>query len=222
MSGPRIALIHALPDSMEPAGRAFKELWPEAWTFNLLDDALARDQAASGGDEKMAMAINSRIIDLGRYAYAASANGILYTCSAFGRSIATAAKMLPVPVLRPNEAAIDAALDAGPRIALLATFEPTAGMMKAEVEAAAKARNLSPNVDSRLVPGALAALQSGDTAKHDALIAEAAAALPPCDVVVLAQFSMARAASAIAAVPGRPVVTTPGSAVLKLRKLLAA
>jgi hypothetical protein len=40
--------------------------------------------------------------------------------------------------------------------------------------------------------------------------------------VVLAQFSMARAASAIAAVPGRPVVTTPGSAVLKLRKLLAA
>lgn len=222
MSGPRIALIHALPDSVEPANRAFKELWPEAWTFNLLDDALARDQAASGGDEKMAMAINSRIIDLGRYAYAASAKGILYTCSAFGRSIVTAGKMLPIPVLRPNEAAIDAALEAGPRIALLATFEPTVGMMKAEVEAAAKARNLNPNIDSRLVPGALSALQAGDAAKHDTLIAEAAAALPPCDVVVLAQFSMARASAVIADVPGRPVITTPGSGVLKLRKLLGA
>lgn len=222
MSGPRIALIHALPDSVEPANRAFRELWPEAWTFNLLDDALARDQAASGDDEKMRMAINSRIIDLGRYAYAAGAKGILYTCSAFGRSIITAGKMLPIPVLRPNEAAVDAALDAGPRIALLATFEPTVGMMKAEVEAAAKTRNLAPSVDSRLVPGALAALQAGDAAKHDALIAEAAAALPPCDVVVLAQFSMARAAAAIADVPGRPVITTPGSGVLKLRKLLAA
>lgn len=222
MTGPRIALIHALPDSVEPAGRAFRELWPEAWTFNVLDDALARDQAANNGDEKMTMAINSRIIDLGRYAYAAGAKGILYTCSAFGRSITTAGKMLPLPVLRPNEAAIDAALDAGLRITLLSTFEPTVGLMKAEVEAAAKARNLTPEIDSRLVPGALKALQSGDGATHDRLIAEAAAELPPCDVVVLSQFSMARAAASIADVPGRPVITTPGSAVHKLRKLIAA
>jgi len=219
MTGPRIALIHALPDSVEPANTAFKRDWPEAWVFNVLDDALARDQATAGDDQKTAMVINSRIIDLGRYAYASGAKGILYTCSAFGRSITTAGKLIPCPVLRPNEAAVDAALDAGPRIALLATFEPTVGMMKAEVETAAKARNLSPNVDSRLVPGALAALQSGDGATHDRLIAEAAAALPEVDAVVLAQFSMTRAASSI---KGRNVITTPGSAIARLRRILGA
>jgi len=219
MAGPRIALIHALPDSVEPANKAFDELWPEAWKFNLLDDALARDLAAAGG--KITMEINSRIIDLSRYAMATGANGILYTCSAFGQSIKAAALLSPIPILRPNEAAVDAALDAGPRIALLATFEPTVGMMKAEVEQRAKERNLTPTIEARHVPGALAALQSGNAAEHDRLIAEAAAALPPVDSIVLAQFSMTRAAKAIAEVPGRVVITTPGSGIEKLKRLLA-
>ena len=72
MAAPRIALIHALPDSVEPANTAFAELWPEAFRFNLLDDALARDLAAAGAID---MQINSRIIDLSRYALAAGANG---------------------------------------------------------------------------------------------------------------------------------------------------
>jgi Asp/Glu/hydantoin racemase len=220
MADLRIGLVHALPDSVEPARRAFAELWPEVDTFSVLDDALARDLATAGG--KTTMEINSRIIDLGRYAYSAGAKGILYSCSAFGQSIKAAAMLLPIPVLRPNEAAIDAAIDAGPRIAVLSTFETTATLIKAEIEAAAKARNLTPTVDSRTVPGALEALQSGRPEEHDALIARAAAELPPCDVLMLSQFSMARAAAAIAPVEGRPVMTTPGSGVQKLRRLLKA
>src|SRR5215472_18970973 len=215
---PRIALIHVLPDSVEPANAAFAELWPEAFRFNLLDDALARDLAAAGAID---MQINSRIIDLSRYALAAGANGILYTCSAFGQCIKAAGLLAPVPVLRPNEAAVDAALDAGPRIALLATFEPTVGMMKAEVEVRAKERNLAPSIEARHVPGALEALQAGRAEEHDALIAKAAAELPEVDSVVLAQFSMTRAARSIAAVAGRQVITTPGSAIKKLKGLLA-
>ncbi len=219
MAAPRIALIHALPDSVEPANTAFAELWPEAFRFNLLDDALARDLAAAGAID---MQINSRIIDLSRYALAAGANGILYTCSAFGQSIKAAALLAPVPVLRPNEAAVDAALDAGPRIALLATFLPTVGLMKAEVEQRAQERKLSPSIEARHVPGALEALQSGRADEHDALIAQAAAGLPAVDSVVLAQFSMTRAARAIQPVEGRRVITTPGSAIAKLKGLLAA
>ncbi len=219
MAQTRIALIHALPDSVEPANTAFAELWPEAFRFNLLDDSLARDLAAADG--KITMAINSRIIDLSRYAMAAGANGILYTCSAFGQSIKAAGLLAPIPILRPNEAAVDAALDAGPRIALLATFLPTVGMLKAEVESRAKERNLAPTIEARHVPGALEALQAGRADEHDALIAKAAAELPPVDSLVLAQFSMTRAARVIAPVEGRTMITTPGSGILKLKSLLA-
>jgi hypothetical protein len=46
-------------------------------------------------------------------------------------------------------------------------------------------------------------------------------ALRSCDVIALGQFSLARAAQAIAAATGRRVLTTPDSAVNKLRRLLA-
>ena len=59
----------------------------------------------------------------------------------------------------------------------------------------------------------------GDTATHDRLAAEAARARGDagCDVVALAQFSLARAAPAVARAVPLPVLTTPASAVRALR-----
>jgi hypothetical protein len=218
MPGPRIALIHALPESPEPANRAFAELWPEAARFNLMDDSLATDLAAAGN---ITPEITQRFVDLGRYAADTGARGILFTCSAFGLAIdACKAALNPIPVLKPNEAALEVALVAGPRIALVATFGPTIPSMTAELEAMAKARGIVPTIVTRVVDGALAALKAGAGDKHDRLIAQAAEGLPSVNALVLAQFSMARAAPKIAAVPGRTVVTTPASAVRKLKGLV--
>jgi hypothetical protein len=218
MPGPRIALIHALPESPEPANRAFAELWPEAARFNLMDDSLAPDLAAS---RSITPAITQRFLDLGHYAARTGARGILFTCSAFGVAIdACKAALEPIPVLKPNEAALEAALDAGPRIALLATFAPTIVSMTTELETMARVRGLAPTIMTRVVDGALAALKAGDGGTHDRLIAQAAAELASVDALVLTQFSMARATPAIAPVPGRTILTTPASAVLKLRGLV--
>jgi Asp/Glu/hydantoin racemase len=217
MPGPRVALIHALPESPEPANRAFAALWPEAARFNLMDDSLAPDLAAAGA---ITPAITRRFLDLAHYAAGTGARGILFTCSAFGASIDACKTAMKVPVLKPNEAALEAALRTGPRIALLATFGPTIPSMTAELEAMAKAKGIVPTILTRVVDGALAALKDGDGAEHDRLIAAAAADLTKVDALVLAQFSMARAAAGIAPVPGRTVITTPESAVLKLRELV--
>jgi Asp/Glu/Hydantoin racemase len=218
MPGPRIALIHALPESVEPANRAFAELWPEAARFNLMDDSLAPDLAAAGA---ITPAISRRFLDLAQYAARTGARGILFTCSAFGTAIeACKTALAPIPVLKPNEAALEAALDAGPRIALMATFAPTIASMTTEVDTMARERGMAPTIMTRVVDGALAALKSGAGAEHDALIARAAADIPAVDAMVLAQFSMARAAGMIAQVKGRKVLTTAASAVVKLRGLV--
>ena len=72
----------------------------------------------------------------------------------------------------------------------------------------------------KLAEGALAAMDAGDVATHDRLAAEAARDLKGCDVIALAQFSLARAAPGVEAATGLPVFTTPDSAVRKLRRLL--
>jgi hypothetical protein len=217
----RIALIHALRHSPPPIEAAFARAWPEAVLMNLLDDSLSADLARAGS---LTPAMTGRFLALSRYAAGTGADGILFTCSAFGPCIdAVAAERSPMPVLKPNEAMIDEAVAearrlAGPgrrpRIGLLATFQPTLETMPPEFPAEV-------TVVPQLAAGALAALDRGDVAEHDRLAAEAARALADCDVIALAQFSLARAAPLVEAATGRPVFTTPDSAVRKLRRLLA-
>jgi hypothetical protein len=70
------------------------------------------------------------------------------------------------------------------------------------------------------VAPALAALEQGDVDTHDRLIAEVSAQLMPCDALVLGQFSMATAARLIPAQAGCSVLTSPDSAVLRLKASL--
>jgi Asp/Glu/hydantoin racemase len=207
----RVALIHALRHSPPPIEAAFREIWPAAVLMNLLDDSLSADLSRDG---RLTEAMTQRFLTLGRYAAGTGAQGILFSCSAFGPCIeAVAAELAPIPVLKPNQAAIEEAAGLGRRIGLLATFPGTLASMPAE---------FPPEVE--LVPclaeGAMAALDAGDLATHDRLAAEASTALAGCDAIVLGQFSLARAAAAVAAATGRPVVTTPGSAVRRLKALM--
>jgi hypothetical protein len=84
----------------------------------------------------------------------------------------------------------------------------------------AKAQSKNITLESACVPEAMAALTAGDAARHDRLIAEAAPRLAHCDVVMLAQFSMARARSAVQQTIGNQVLTSPDSAVAKLKAVL--
>lgn len=213
----RIALIHALKVSIPPIEAAFAELWPEALLANLLDDSLAPDLARDGA---LKPAMTERFLSLARYAALCGADGILFTCSAFGPCIAACARELaPMPVLTPNEAMIEEAVAlAGPaaRIGLLATFAPTLATMPAEFLALAP----GVRVETCLSAASLTALQAGDGDGHDRAAADAAGAIAGCDVIALAQFSLARAAASVAAATGKTVLSTPDSAVRKMRRLL--
>ena len=215
----RIALIHALKHSIAPIEAAFSALWPEARLANLLDDSLSADLARDGA---LTPAMAARFLALARYAAESGADGILFTCSAFGPCIeACAAALAPLPVLKPNEAMIEEALAAGgqrARIGLMATFAPTLASMPPEFAAAAPDATLVPC----LAADALAALDRGDGEGHDRAAAAASGKLRDCDVIALAQYSLARAAPLVRAATGRQVLTTPDSAVRKLRRLLAA
>ena len=206
----RIALIHALRHSPPPIEAAFAELWPQATLMNLLDDSLSSDLARDG---EITPAMTQRFLDLAQYARRAGAEAILFSCSAFGPCIETVKRELaPMPVLKPNEAMIEEAQAFGGKVGLLASFAPTLVSMLPEFPAGL-------TVVPKLAEGALAALDRGDGPEHDRLAVQAAAELEECAVIALGQFSLARAAAAIAAATGRPVLTTPASAVRKLRTM---
>ena len=212
---PRIALIHALPHSIAPINEALGRDWPQASRMNLMDDSLSADLAAGGG---LNMAMHQRFQRLAQYAVDCGSHAILFTCSAFGPCIeAVARKHAPLPVLKPNEAMIADAAAMGLRVGLVATFPPTLDSMRPEFPADVE-------LECALAEGALAALNAGDTQRHDALVSQAALELAGrgCGVIALAQFSMARSRSQVAAATGMPVLTTVDSAVIALKQRLGA
>lgn len=213
----RIALIHALTHSVPAIVAAFRRAWPDVNLANLLDDSLSADLARDG---TLTEAMTLRFLTLARYANTCGADAILFTCSAFGPCIdACVRDLAPLPVLKPNEAMIeDAVAIAGPRgrIGLLASFAPTLQSMPAEFTAVAPGITIVPCH----AVGALDALDRGDGNAHDRAAAQAAKALRDCDVVVLSQFSLARAAAAVAEATGKTVLTTPDSAIRKLQRIL--
>lgn len=225
---PRIALIHALAASVDPIQQALQAQWPEARRMNLLDDSLSADLAAhlaahvAASPGGLDAAMTGRFLALANYAVGTGADAILFTCSAFGPCIdAVKARYPGLPVLKPNEAMVEAAAawaaqaGGGARIGLLATFGPTLTSMPPEFPPAVV-------LDTELAEGALAALQAGDAAGHDRIAVEAARRLAGrgCGLIALAQFSLARSAPAIAAALGLPVLTTPDTAVQALRARL--
>src|SRR5262245_21723265 len=207
----RITLIHALKHSIAPIEAAFAQAWPDVRLMNLLDDSLSADLARDG---ELNDTMTERFLALGDYAATTGADAILFTCSAFGPCIEAVARAhAPMPVLKPNEAMIEQAVTMGRRIGLLSTFPPTLASMPPEFPA-------SVDIVPKLAEGALAALDRGDRATHDRLIVEASRDLRDCDVIALAQFSIAATAPLVTEATGKPVVTTPDSAVAKLKKLL--
>ncbi|TNF56359.1 MAG: arylsulfatase [Burkholderiales bacterium] len=216
MTARRIALIHALAHSVEPINDELARSWPDAVRMNLLDDSLSADLAQQGRGLDEAM--HQRFETLAAYAESTGAQGILFTCSAFGPCIeAVAARRPHMPVLKPNEAMVADVAAVEGLVGLIASFGPTLVSMPAEFPAHVQLR-------TALVEEAMKALNQADPHRHDALVTDAARRLAAegCRGIALAQFSMARAAPAVADATGLPVFTTPGSAVASLRRRLAA
>ncbi|HEY1940830.1 MAG TPA: aspartate/glutamate racemase family protein [Roseiarcus sp.] len=220
----RIALIHALEESVGPAREAFAQLWPEAFTYDLLDTSLAVDRAHAG---RLDGAMVARFHALAEYASAYAGKGgatagILFTCSAFGPAIDAVKNSAAIPVIRPNEAAFESALEAGDRIGLVVSFEPSRASLERELRDMAGARHREVTVACAVAEGALEALKAGDGARHDRLVADAVARLPAVDVIVLGQFSLARARDLASRTSPVPIITTPHSAVEALKTMVQA
>jgi hypothetical protein len=213
----RVVLIHATAVAIGPIQSAFSDDWPEAELVNVLDDSLSLDLDTAGA---LTAAIKRRITTLAQYALDLDARGILFTCSAFGDAIELAKALLPIPVLKPNEAMFEDSMRYGDKLGLLATFGPSVPSMEREFQEMKARSGKRTQLTSFLVEDAMDALRAGDAARHNQLVAAAAATLGFCDAIMLAHFSTSQALPLVSKTVSTPVLTSPHSAVSKMRRLV--
>lgn len=216
---PDIALFSVHKDAMAAAVDAFAHDWPEARIWNLMDDGLFRWVGETKG---VVPGMYAPFEAHTRAMVERGADAILFTCSAFQPCIDAVMAQYDIPMLKPNDAMIETALDTGSRIAVLATVAGTIPSVSAEIETMAAQRGQPIALSQHYVEHAFAAMAAGDGATHDAMVAEAARGIAGADVIVLAQFTLSRAVPAVTAVTDIPVLNSPGAAVAKLKAMLAA
>lgn len=216
---PHIFLFSVHKDAMDAAVRAFAADWPQAQISNLLDDSLFTWVRDAGG---VVPEMYDVFRNLTRHMAGRGADGILFTCSAFRQVIDACIADFELPILKPNDAMIAKALDAGRRIAVMATVGPTIPSISAEIEEMAAARGQKVELVPYVVEHAFDALAGGDPATHDRLVAERARDIRDCDAIVLAQFTLSRAVPAVQAVNETPIYNSPGAAVARMREMVKA
>jgi Asp/Glu/hydantoin racemase len=214
---PHIFLFSVHKDAMDAAVRAFTADWPEARISNLLDDSLFAWVREAGG---VVPEMYEVFRGLTRHMAGRGADGIVFTCSAFRQVIDGCIAEFELPILKPNDAMIEHALHAGRRIAVMATVGPTIPSISVEIQEMAAVRGQAVEIVPYVVDRAFDALAGGDAATHDRLVAERAREIHDCDAIVLAQFTLARAVTAVQSVTAIPVYDSPGAAVARMRQMV--
>jgi hypothetical protein len=90
--------------------------------------------------------------------------------------------------------------------------------MSSELQKMAQERDVAIELRSVFVPEAMQDLAEGRAGEHHRKVAEASQQLTDCDVVMLAQFSMADALPAVQQTLACTVLSSPVCAVLALKK----
>lgn len=214
----RIACIHTVYSVIDSFTRQLREGIPGDYKIHTLyDDFLATDPADTGKFSS----INHQRLRLDMQACALTgADVIVVSCSTLSPSVRLLRGEFNVPVVAIDDGMVQDAVACGRRIGLLATanstVKPSASALRAAAEAAGK------EIDLQILcnEAAINALKAGDQATHDRLVLEMADQLQPCDVIVLAQASMAHMEEAVAAHTGLPAFSSPRRCVAQVRSIL--
>ncbi|MCF7944870.1 MAG: aspartate/glutamate racemase family protein [Spirochaetia bacterium] len=203
---------------VKPLSDIMKEELQSYQIMNILDDSMIADIIAAGG---MTKAVKRRLYGYYEIACSSGAELILNTCSSIGDAVYGAREFLPIPIVRIDEAMAREAVGKSNSIAVLATLsttlDPTIRLIKRCAEEAGK----QVRTVSALAEGAFPAITAGDGETHDRLIVEAAeSAADTCDVILLAQGSMARMETQLRELTGKTVLSSPRMGVKMIKAML--
>lgn len=210
----KIGIIHTTPATIASLKALIAKAIPDAELIDILDDSILKDMSAGNHVEY----VRERWMAYARILERLGVQVVLSACSTVGEFAEEANGELNIPVYRIDEAMAEKAVREGHNIAVLATLSSTLGPTVRLVERKAKETGKEVRLRTVLVEGAYEALGKGEPEVHDRKIREAVEdCLEKCDLVVLAQASMASAVSGLKGTRGR-VLTSPELGVQKLKR----
>ncbi|HZG72006.1 MAG TPA: aspartate/glutamate racemase family protein, partial [Chondromyces sp.] len=202
----KIGLVHATMNSVQPILDAFQVHAPQVTLLNFMDESLIFELNEIG---RVTKDMKRRLFHLVEKAANSGVDGILLTCSSFTPIVAEISHLFDIPLLSADLSMLEKAVDMGTRIGVIATVEAAGPTTTRLLEKISLDKKKEITIKTVVIPEAFKALQNGNRAKHDEFIYQKVQQLTiDCDVILFAQFSMARALKTLAAT-ATPILTSP-------------
>ncbi len=185
-----LIFLHTAPVHVQTFEMLLRELRPQTRARHVVREDLL---SAAQREGTQSSAIRAAVTDAVAGLEAAPGAVVLCTCSTIGGIAEAAAAATGTKVIRVDRPMAERAVAAGPRIVVAAaassTLAPTESLI---LEAAARA-GVSVRIMPLVVEGAWPLFERGDLEAYLMKIADALQSATDCDVIVLAQASMAGA-----------------------------
>lgn len=210
-----LAILHTTPLTIAPLKELAQELIPGCVVYNLLDDSILPHLIKGTARDKVIYRVKTMV----KMAESTGADLALSACSSIGQLVTGCTESVSIPVWRIDEKMAEQAVRVGKRIGVLATLtttlEPTADLLRRKALEADRVVELV----SVCAHSAYARLLAGDVPGHDQEVAHELLRLATdCDVVVLAQASMARVAQSLTDINPDQILTSPRLGMERVRK----
>lgn len=214
----KVFAVHTALAMVEPITTLFKEHLPEVKLNHIVDDSLIQEVIANNA---VTPAVAKRLVSCYHIAEDAGADIIFNTCSSIGDITQMARNMVKIPLLKIDDPMAAEAVSRATRIGVIATLPTTLAPTARLLQTMAAAQNKQIVVVEALAEGAFQAMMSGDRDTHDNLILKASEKIAPqVELIVLAQGSMGRMAPQLETVTGLPVLSSPLSGTLGVKKFI--
>ncbi len=213
----KAAIFHTSTGTLALMQALTKDIMPDVEIMHIVEESMIKDVMKNGGPTPE---INARIAAYVECANLAGCRIFMTACSSIGGSVEQCQFVSKIPVMRIDEAMTMEAIDSAKRIAVLATVETTLNPTLAFIRRKAVESDKAIDIEPTLMAEAFKAFLAGELDTHDSIVAKGieAALRKKCDVIVLAQASMARVLEKTGPLPV-PVLTSPerGIRLLKSR-----
>ncbi len=193
MEEKKLGIIHTSKATIDSLAGLANDLMPGVKLMNILDDTILPQLAEQAGDIEV---VAQRWLFYARTAYELGAHCIVSACSSVGELAERAGGMIPIPVLRIDDAMAHEAVQIATSIGIIGTLQTTMGPTARLVKRKALEQGHDIRIDTMVVSSAYERLMAGDTKGHDEAVALAIEDMAKrMDMVLLAQASMARVTS---------------------------
>jgi aspartate/glutamate racemase len=185
-----LGIIHAIHKTIRAMEPFIEKYVPEVEVVHLADDTIQRDNIAAG----VGIIPKRNYYKFAQYAHNLEEAGvdlILLACSTFNFAAELGRPLINVPIAQIDRPMMEAAVNCGKRVGLLATLATTVPSSERLLKICAREQGKEIELKTVLRPEAFEAWGRGDIETHNAMLLEEIEQLSKeVDVIAMAQLSM--------------------------------